>query len=49
VPLGILMGSFPSFCALCEPLIAMLRYMPAAAFSPLLIIYLLKTKSYLIQ
>jgi len=40
VPLGILMGSFPSFCALCEPLIAMLRYMPAAAFSPLLIIYL---------
>jgi len=34
------MGSFPSFCALCEPLIAMLRYMPAAAFSPLLIIYL---------
>ena len=40
VPLGILMGAFPSFCALCEPLIAMLRYMPAAAFSPLLIIYL---------
>jgi len=40
IPLGILMGSFPSFCALCEPLIAMLRYMPAAAFSPLLIIYL---------
>ena len=36
----ILMGSFPSFCALCEPLVAMLRYMPAAAFSPLLIIYL---------
>ena len=34
------MGSFHSFCALCEPLIAMLRYMPAAAFSPLLIIYL---------
>ena len=25
VPLGILMGAFPSFCALCEPLIAMLR------------------------
>ena len=40
VPLGIAMGAFPSFCALCEPLIAMLRYMPAAAFSPLLIIYL---------
>ena len=40
VPLGIAMGSFPSFCALCEPLIAMLRYMPAAAFTPLLIIYL---------
>ena len=40
VPIGILMGSYPSVRALCEPLIAMLRYMPAAAFIPLLIIYL---------
>ena len=40
VPLGICMGVYPAICALCEPLIAMLRYMPAAAFIPLLIIYL---------
>ena len=40
IPIGILMGSYPSVRALCEPLIAMLRYMPAAAFIPLLIIYL---------
>ena len=38
VPIGILMGSYPSVRALCEPLIAMLRYMPEAAFIPLLII-----------
>ena len=40
VPIGICMGVYPAVCALCEPLIAMLRYMPAAAFIPLLIIYL---------
>ena len=40
VPIGIVMGVYPAICALCEPLIAMLRYMPAAAFIPLLIIYL---------
>ncbi|TGG82647.1 MAG: ABC transporter permease [Aphanocapsa feldmannii 277cV] len=40
VPIGICMGVYPAICALCEPLIAMLRYMPAAAFIPLLIIYL---------
>ena len=40
VPIGIGMGVYPAICALCEPLIAMLRYMPAAAFIPLLIIYL---------
>ena len=40
VPIGITMGVYPAVCALCEPLIAMLRYMPAAAFIPLLIIYL---------
>lgn len=40
VPIGIYMGVYPAFCSLLEPLIAMLRYMPAAAFIPLLIIYL---------
>ena len=40
VPIGICMGVYPAICAICEPLIAMLRYMPAAAFIPLLIIYL---------
>ncbi len=40
VPLGILMGSFATVRALLEPLSGFLRYMPAAAFTPLLIIYL---------
>lgn len=40
VPLGILMGSFTTVRALLEPLSGFLRYMPAAAFTPLLIIYL---------
>jgi NitT/TauT family transport system permease protein len=40
VPIGIYMGVYPALCSLLEPLIAMLRYMPAAAFIPLLIIYL---------
>lgn len=40
IPIGICMGVYPAVSALCEPLIAMLRYMPAAAFIPLLIIYL---------
>ena len=40
VPIGILMGSFPAMRHLLEPLIGFLRYMPAAAFTPLLIIYL---------
>ena len=40
VPLGISMGAFASIRALFEPLIALLRYMPAPAFIPLLIIYL---------
>lgn len=40
VPIGILMGSFPVIRHLLEPLIGFLRYMPAAAFTPLLIIYL---------
>lgn len=40
VPLGILMGSFASIRALFEPLVGLIRYMPAPAFIPLLIIYL---------
>ncbi|ERN41118.1 ABC-type nitrate/sulfonate/bicarbonate transport system, permease component [Rubidibacter lacunae KORDI 51-2] len=40
VPLGITMGAFASIRALVEPLSGLLRYMPAPAFVPLLIIYL---------
>jgi NitT/TauT family transport system permease protein len=40
VPLGIVMGSFQFFQALLEPLIGAVRYMPASAFIPLLIIWL---------
>ncbi|MEL6137484.1 MAG: ABC transporter permease [Cyanobacteria bacterium J06628_6] len=40
IPLGISMGAFASIRSLFEPLIALLRYMPAPAFIPLLIIYL---------
>jgi NitT/TauT family transport system permease protein len=39
VPVGLLMGSFPSIRALLEPLFALIRYMPAPAFIPLLILY----------
>lgn len=40
IPLGILMGTFPSIRSLTEPIIGIIRYMPAPAFIPLLIIYL---------
>jgi len=40
VPIGILMGTFASIAALFEPIIGIFRYMPAPAFTPLLIIYL---------
>jgi NitT/TauT family transport system permease protein len=40
IPLGTLMGSFASFRALLEPIIGIVRYMPAPAFIPLLILYL---------
>jgi NitT/TauT family transport system permease protein len=40
VPLGILMGSFATIRALLEPMSGFLRYMPAPAFIPLLILYL---------
>jgi len=39
IPLGILMGTFPSVRAMFEPLIGLVRYMPASAFIPLLILY----------
>ncbi|NJL88632.1 MAG: ABC transporter permease [Coleofasciculaceae cyanobacterium SM2_1_6] len=39
IPLGILMGTFPSIRAIFEPLIGLVRYMPASAFIPLLILY----------
>jgi NitT/TauT family transport system permease protein len=40
IPLGIMMGSFASIRALFEPIAGIIRYMPAPAFIPLLIIYL---------
>lgn len=40
VPLGIGMGAFASVRSLLEPFIGIVRYMPAPAFIPLLIIYL---------
>jgi NitT/TauT family transport system permease protein len=40
IPIGILMGSFASIRALLEPLFGLIRYMPAPAFIPLLILYL---------
>ena len=39
LPLGIAMGTNTTLCRLLEPLLALLRYMPAPAFIPLLIIY----------
>lgn len=40
VPLGIAMGTLPAARALFEPMIGLVRYMPAPAFIPLLIIWL---------
>lgn len=39
-PLGIAMGAFAAIRALFEPIIGIVRYMPAPAFAPLLIVYL---------
>lgn len=39
IPLGTLMGTFASVRSLCEPIIGIVRYMPAPAFIPLLILY----------
>lgn len=40
IPVGVLMGSFASIRALLEPAFGLMRYMPAPAFVPLLILYL---------
>lgn len=40
IPLGILMGSYATIRALLEPIFGLMRYMPAPAFIPLLILYL---------
>ena len=40
VPLGLLMGSFRAGWSLFEPVIGLLRYLPAASFMPLLIAWL---------
>jgi NitT/TauT family transport system permease protein len=40
VPLGILMGTFRSAQSLFEPIIGLLRYLPAGAFIPLLILWM---------
>jgi NitT/TauT family transport system permease protein len=40
VPLGLAMGTWPAARALFEPMIALVRYMPAPAFIPLLTIWL---------
>lgn len=40
VPLGLAMGSFRGVQALFEPVIGFIRYMPATAFVPLLLIWL---------
>jgi NitT/TauT family transport system permease protein len=40
VPLGLAMGTLPAVRTLFEPAIALVRYMPAPAFIPLLIIWL---------
>jgi len=40
VPLGILMGTFRAAQSLLEPVIGLLRYLPASAFIPLLILWL---------
>ncbi len=39
IPLGTLMGTFASLRSLLEPIIGIVRYMPAPAFIPLLILY----------
>jgi len=39
VPIGLLIGSFKSMEGLLEPILGLMRYMPAAAFIPLVILW----------
>jgi len=45
IPLGVLMGSFIKMRALINPTVGGLRYLPAASFVPLLLVYLGPTDS----
>jgi len=45
IPLGVLMGSFIKMRALFNPTVGGLRYLPAASFVPLLLVYLGPTDS----
>ena len=45
VPLGLGMGTFKSISALFEPVIGLVRYAPATAFVPLLLIWLAWARS----
>jgi NitT/TauT family transport system permease protein len=40
IPLGLLIGTFKSMEGLFEPIVGLLRYMPAAAFIPLIILWI---------
>lgn len=40
IPIGILIGNFPFFRSLLEPILSTARYLPATAFVPLMIIWL---------
>ncbi len=40
VPLGLLIGTFKVIEGLCEPILGLFRYMPAAAFIPLIILWI---------
>jgi NitT/TauT family transport system permease protein len=40
IPLGLLIGTFKSMEGLFEPFVGLLRYMPAAAFIPLIILWI---------
>ncbi len=40
VPIGLLIGTFKSMEGLLEPIVGLMRYMPAAAFIPLIILWI---------
>ncbi len=45
LPLGLLIGSFRTVQALLEPLTDFIRYMPAVAFIPLVMVWVASTKA----